>query len=530
MSVALASLAADAPLLVDGIQGTLENQTDQYLATVALGLSFLVAVWIIYLGGGPLKRRFSEEVVDIARTLTIMVVALAAAGVFVVIWRAEDPVWAALTEFSGRFLINDTLTAVKLFVAFIALLGTYTLTRVTKRIIRHWSEQGRISPHQREISHHGIQLVLFFFTVAFMFVLFNQNPRDLFLGAGVLGVVLGFAARKTLSGVLSGFVILFGRPFEAGDWIAVGDRQGIVTDITAFNTQIRTFNEEHVLVPNDRVTDKEVINYSKTERLRLVTEVGIDYDTDIEKAATIAKKTMKACETVAATPSPDVILESFGDSAVVLQLRYWIDEPTIQRKLSAQNEVIDEVKAAFESDGVKIPYPQRELMGRAETDGLRLASETDVSVGDEVEQAVRRVRTDSTAVQEPVEAEYRDDGEDDVVDTADGKEGNEAPDPEDDEPERADDDEPGVTEEAGDGNRNGDGTGDESDDEEEATVAREDPSDLVNEQHDVSPRTRERFEDVGPKGKIEGPVEEEYRDDGEADAGEDESDEGRDGR
>lgn len=386
----------------------MENTVEQSLATVALALTLLVAVWLIFLGGPPLKRRYSDEIVDIARTLTIMVAALASAVVFVVIWQIEGRVQTALGTLRPD---NPERMALLLFIAFLVLLGTYVLTRVTKRTVRHWSKTGRISPHQREVAHHAIQIGLFVIAFLFILGLFDYNPRDLFLGAGVLGVIVGFAARKTLSGVLSGFVILFGRPFEAGDWIAVGEREGIVTEITLFNTQIRTFNEEHVLVPNDRVTDREVTNYSKTDRLRIITEIGVDYDDDIDVAATIAKEAIEGCDAVADTPGPDVVLDSFADSSVVLQLRYWIDKPTIQRKLSAQNEVIDTVKKAFEEEDIKIPYPQRELMGREETDGLQVASDRDVTVENEVQPAVRRVRADSTAVEEPVEDRYRDDDE-----------------------------------------------------------------------------------------------------------------------
>jgi small-conductance mechanosensitive channel len=510
---------AQAGFVVDAIQRSLDNTVEQYLATVALGLSFLVAVWIIFLGGPALKRRYSGEAVDIARTLTIMVVALVSALVFVVIWEVEEPVQDALYELLPQ---NPGETALVGFIAFLVILGTYALSRITKRIVRHWSERGRISPHQRELAHHAIQIALFFVAVAFIIALFNQNPRDLFLGAGVLGVVLGFAARRTLADVLAGFVILFGRPFEAGDWIAVGEREGIVTDITAFNTQIRTFNEEHVLVPNDAVMDREVTNYSKTDRLRLVTEVGVDYDTDVAEAAIIAKETMESCDGVAGSPGPDVILDSFADSAVVLLLRYWIDEPTIQRKLSAQNEVINEVKATFESEGIKIPFPQRELLGREETDGFRVASEDGVTVGDEVERAFRRVRTDSTAVEEPVEDRYRDDDEP-VTPSAEagsgsgdgeGADGGASEEGEGDDVDAdagEDDDDAGVD----------DGVGEEqADDAEEDDRSRavEPTSELVEEAHEVSARPRERFEDVDDgdeQGNVVEPVEEEYRDDSE---------------
>jgi len=404
--------------LIQWLQGVIDTRPKQYLATLAIPLGFVAAVFVIYLGGKPLKRRFTPELVEIARTLTIMGVALVDAVLFIIIWRRAGNTVTELESF-GSQLVPGAGTAVNLYIGFIALLGTYMLTRVTKRIIRYWSEEGRISPHQRELAHHLVQMSLFLLVSLFIFGLFGVAPADLFLGAGVLGVVLGLAARKTLANVLSGMIILFGRPFEAGDWITIGDREGIVTDITVFNTQVRTFNEEHLLIPNDIITDQEVINYSKTERLRLTTEVGIDYEDDVSEAATIAKRSMESCDAVVDSPNPDVVLESFGDSSVVLRLRYWIDRPTIQRKLSAQNEVIEAVKSAFEAEDIKIPFPQRELMGREETDGLEVATTGDGAADERFERAVRPVSEaddagGAVAVSEPVQSEYGGDGEADA--------------------------------------------------------------------------------------------------------------------
>jgi small-conductance mechanosensitive channel len=471
---------------VQRLQGVIDTRPKQYLATVALPVGFFVAVFIIYLGGKPLKQRFTPELVEIARSLTVMGVALFDAILFVVIWRGFGDTVTELDDFGGQ-LVPGTGTAVNLYIAFIGLLGTYMLTRVTKRIIRYWSEGGRISPHQRELSHHMVQIILFFVASLFIFGLFGLKPTDLFLGAGVLGVVLGLAARKTLGKVLSGLVILFGRPFEAGDWITVDEREGIVTDITVFNTQVRTFNEEHLLIPNDIVTDKEVINYSKTDRLRLTTEVGIDYDDDISKAATIAKSTMESCESVADSPSPDVVLESFGDSSVVLRLRYWINRPTIQRKLSAQNEVIESVKGAFESEEIKIPFPQRELMGREATDGLEVATAGDGAVDERIERAVRPVSEEADAgdtmiVREPVQTEYggasEADGEDEPAEDGDAG------------PVEGGEDEP-VEEGA-------DGPVEEGEDEDEHAV--ESAAELVGSEADVtSPHPRQDDDDVYPE-------------------------------
>jgi small-conductance mechanosensitive channel len=81
---------------------------------------------------------------------------------------------------------------------------------------------------------------------------------------------------------------------------------------------------------------------------------------------------MKSVDMVTDAPPPQVIPKSFGDSAVVLELRFWIDNPSPPRKWQAVSGVVRAVKSDFEAAGIKIPFPQRELSGRAETGGFRV--------------------------------------------------------------------------------------------------------------------------------------------------------------
>ncbi len=357
---------------IERIQGTFESAPSRYAGTVGSAVAFALVVIALYHVGHRLKSRYDEDTIELIQSLLVTTTAVLLTGFLVAIWRLPNDVIAAFA-----FLSLSPEHGVKALVTFIVLAGAVTITRLTKRSIKYGSGQIAITPHQREVAHHAIQILLFIPIVGFVVVLWGIPVGNLFLGAGVLGLVLGFAARKTLSGILSGFVILFGRPFEIGDWIRVADREGIVTDITVYNTQIRTFNEEHVLVPNETITENEIVNYTKTDRLRLETDIGVDYGTDIGTAANVACEAMERAEAVASQPPPDVIRWEFADSAVILRLRYWITTPTIQEKWRAQNAVIESVKEAFETEGIKIPFPQRELTGRAEPISVSTHSEKD---------------------------------------------------------------------------------------------------------------------------------------------------------
>ena len=303
----------------------------------------------------------------------------------IAVWRAG---WLAERGFEEIDPSRRQLAAIGLSIA--VLVAAYGLTRVTKNSIRRLSkERGAITDHQQEVAHHLVQILIFGLAVLVVLGIWNVDPSQLLLGAGAAGVVIGLAARQTLGAVLAGFVVLFSRPFDLGDWVVIGEEEGIVTDISVFNTQIRTFDDEYVMIPNDIVTDTEIRNRSRKGRLRLETDVGVDYDTDVEHAMEVAAQAMGETETPMERPDPNVVLSEFGGSSVVLKLRYYIDNPSARKMWKARTEVISAVKEAFAAEGIKIPFPQRELSGRPEAGGLAVSgvSTSDVTTEDAADES-----------------------------------------------------------------------------------------------------------------------------------------------
>lgn len=316
-------------------------------------------------------RRFNDLSVETARAAAITLVATAAGLALVAVWQATDQLLVVLgvLDFSREDVIRVVFSGV--------LFGTaYTLTRASKRTIRRLAvERGAISRHQQEIGHHVIQLSIYLVAIVTVLALWRIDVTNLLLGAGFLGLVLGLAARQTLGAVLAGFVVLFSRPFKLGDWVEIGDHEGIVQDISIVNTRLKTPDDEVVMVPNDIVTSTEVVNRSRMGRYRVHVDVGVDYDTDVERAATIAEDVLADTENVLDKPTPHVVLTEFDSSSVVLRLRFWIDNPSAGRMWRAKTTVIENVKAAFEREDIEIPFPQRVLTARDE-EGIRLAGGT----------------------------------------------------------------------------------------------------------------------------------------------------------
>nr|WP_284438647.1 mechanosensitive ion channel family protein [Halomicroarcula laminariae] len=281
---------------------------------------------------------------------------------FLVVWGVAD-VAATLRPFLENrdpTLVPTIQTIVLIMLAFVA---SDQLQRWIERFSTALSD---FTDHQEEILLRVGQVTIFVTIGATIFAVWQINVGGLLVGAGFLGIVVGLAARQTLGSLIAGFVLMFSRPFTIGDWVVIGDQEGIVTDITIFNTRLENFDGEFVVLPNDRVSDSAITNRSRKGLLRLTLDVGVDYDTDVDTAKELAREAMVGVGDVVDSPPPQVIPKSFGDSAVVLELRFWIDHPTPPRKWRAVSAVVRSVKAAFDEEGIDIPFPQRTLTMRDE--------------------------------------------------------------------------------------------------------------------------------------------------------------------
>ncbi|ELY86185.1 mechanosensitive ion channel family protein [Natrinema altunense] len=342
----------------------------------AVGL--VVAVLLAY-------QRIHAWVAERARPLYADVVAMAllisacavSTAVVTGVWGRADEIQRLYTELDPG---GDAVP--RAVFSFILLVLTVIVTRFVRRVIEEVMDStAAVTEHQRQVTNRLSQVLIWSVSLVVILGIWIEDLGSLLVGAGFLGIVLGMAARQTLGTVLAGFVLMFARPFEIGDWIEIEDDEGIVTDISIVNTRVRSFDGEYIMIPNDVIASSMVTNRSKRGRLRLEVEVGVDYGTDVERAADLAEDAVADIDEVLSAPSPQVVGKSFGDSAVVLGVRFWIDKPSARRYWMARTAAIDAIKRAFEGEDIKIPFPQRELSGRAETGGFRIADEKPTADG-----------------------------------------------------------------------------------------------------------------------------------------------------
>jgi len=351
---------------------------------VALGLTFVVAPALVRLAGRLLAWLVPRgQTTDTARLVNDYIPTMVGTVVLRVV-QAALLVAAGVTLFGVWGLMGLALDILRFVGLSLPLLTSLATTAVLfllayvavdifeESVARYSRGVDRITEHQEEVVYRVGNLAIIALTVATVLTVWGIDLSGLLVGAGFLGIVVGLAARQTLGSLIAGLVLMFARPFTIGDWVEVGDKEGIVTKITVFNIRLETFDGESIIIPNDRVSDTAVVNRSERGRLRVRVDVGVDYETDPERAQDVALDAIDDVDAVASTPPPQAVPKAFGDSAVVVELRFWIDRPTPQQKWRATASVVRAVKRAYDEAGIKIPFPQRELSGRAETGSFRV--------------------------------------------------------------------------------------------------------------------------------------------------------------
>ena len=196
--------------------------------------------------------------------------------------------------------------------------------------------------------------------------LLGVNVMPFVAGAGVAGIAIGFAAKDTLSNLIAGVLLIVDRPFEIGDRIEVWSAPigsatwGDVIDIGLRATKIRTTDNITIIIPNNEIMKRDIVNYTIiSSMIRVRINIGIAYNANIGKAKELIVEVAKSADWISKEPLPVVVVKNFGESSVDLQLRVWIKDA--RKRIHTISYVTDKVKEAFDKNGIEIPYPKRDI-------------------------------------------------------------------------------------------------------------------------------------------------------------------------
>lgn len=267
------------------------------------------------------------------------------------------------------------------FFIYYLLLGTYVTLKVINTTVVWFDENlpadadqegiTRVLPIIRNFSRVLVIIVAVTTLLAYLGVDITAIAASL----GVAGLAVSLAARETIEDLIGGIFIIVDRPFRIGDRIDIEqlDVWGDVVEIGFRTSRIRTRDNRMVIIPNAQISRSHIVNYTYPDpRYRIQMDIGLAYNTDIERARQLIIETVRKIDGVLEEKPVDALYNEMGDSAMVFRVRWWIESYADTRRMF--DKVNTALQKCFDENGIISPYPIQDINFRIDTENTERLS------------------------------------------------------------------------------------------------------------------------------------------------------------
>lgn len=212
-----------------------------------------------------------------------------------------------------------------------------------------------------------MNVMIWILGLVFMFGNLGYDVTAIIAGMGIGGIAIALAAQNILGDLFNYFVIFFDQPFEVGDFLVVGDKNGVVEKIGIKTTRIHTLSGEQLVFSNSDLTNSRIHNYKKMRRRRIVFAVGVTYETPVEQVRGIPALLKEIVESQEGVQFDRAHFKSFGDSSLDFEIVYYVNSAEYNTYMDVQQEFNLQIYEKFGERGISIAFPTRTLYVRNES-------------------------------------------------------------------------------------------------------------------------------------------------------------------
>ncbi|HBH13861.1 MAG TPA: hypothetical protein DDX29_12245 [Clostridiales bacterium] len=252
-------------------------------------------------------------------------------------------------------LLPNLITAIVIF--FVTIIASDFLAKWVKRIVKKKIENNEM-----------LQLIYLLtrWTVIILGTIFalsqvNFDVTGFIAGLGVAGFTIGFALQDIAKNFISGILLLSRQPFSIGDYVKVNDYKGTVKEINVRDTVVETLDGEIVIIPNQKVFENPITNYTHSRLRRRTIVIGLGYEEDVARATQIFLDVIENVPGVESQPEPTIRAKELGDSALTLEAIFWVDQQN-KNLFAIHSDVVTAIKEASDKHKVNLPYPVQTVL------------------------------------------------------------------------------------------------------------------------------------------------------------------------
>ncbi len=245
-----------------------------------------------------------------------------------------------------------------LAIALVILLLTWIVAKFAVRIADRLTGKTEIRPSLKNLIDTVVKLAIWIvgLMVALIVVMPGMTPAGLIAGLGIGAVAIGFAFQDIFENFLAGVLIMLREKMRIGDVIECEGIVGKVEHITLRETYVRKLSGEVTLVPNSMLFKNPVEILTDEVQRRHEVVAGVSYDTDLDQAADVIRKSVESCENVDAAKGVDVFAQEFNSSSIDFKVRWWSGSKP-RDMWESRDKVVRAIKRGLDDAGIEIPFP-----------------------------------------------------------------------------------------------------------------------------------------------------------------------------
>ncbi len=248
----------------------------------------------------------------------------------------------------------------RIFLALLALVLFVFIAKYARKISRNF--YSKTIKNQSDIANIISTAIYFFFLLSGIFLALQIAGLEKFLthilaGAGIIGIVAGFAFKDIASNIFAGLLLKMQNPFKQGDWVELDNNYGYIVNVGWITTTIHTVPGQEVFVPNQIIYNGTFTNYSTWGKRRIILKSGVSYGDDLEHVRTVALDEVKNISSYLPDQGVDFYFTDIGGSTYNFMLRFWVKFESNDDFCKGMNDAIMQIKTRFEKENISIAYP-----------------------------------------------------------------------------------------------------------------------------------------------------------------------------
>ncbi len=260
--------------------------------------------------------------------------------------------------FGGK-VISPVFVVQAILTAALFMYGAHWISRKLKTRV---AELPKVEPSLRILIANALQISLFFGAAVLTMAGLGIPTSGLAVLGGAFGVGLGFGMQQIVANFISGVILLTDRSIKPDDVIEVDETYGVVKSLGLRYASVITRDGKEHLIPNEQLITEKVINWSYSDKkVRIKRRLRIEYETDLRTACDLVVQGVSVIDRVLKDPAPKCLVMEFGDEAVEIEARFWIDDPENGIN-SVGSAAMLSVWDKFKEAGIDIPMRHEDVL------------------------------------------------------------------------------------------------------------------------------------------------------------------------